>query len=174
MLPYEVFEEYAKKRLKQLLEKGEKPTVIGGFIDFFGDAAIVACSKCGVPVFVRPWVLEAITEHNLKVSCICCADPKDLKGQVAMDFAKIEGKVEQQICLEIKKTWKQIMAFPGPFTSTPYSAWRSPDGKLEVGIHDADNEIFCVHIVETDQWSLNPRDIQRLLALWGQKKWIEK
>jgi len=63
-LPKEVFEEYGKKRLKQLLEKGEKPTVIGSFIDFFGDAAIVACSKCGVPVFVRPWVLEAITEHN--------------------------------------------------------------------------------------------------------------
>jgi 5,10-methenyltetrahydromethanopterin hydrogenase len=106
MLPYEVFEEYAKKRLKDILQKGEKPTIIAGFIDFFGDAAIVACSKCGVPVFVRPWVLEAITEHNLKVSCICCADPKDLKGQVAMDFAKIEGKVEQQICLEM---WEELL-----------------------------------------------------------------
>jgi len=84
MLPFEAFEEYAKKRLKDLLEKGEKPTIISGFIDFFGDASIVACSKCGVPVFCRPWILEAITEHNLKVACICCADPQDFKGQVAM------------------------------------------------------------------------------------------
>jgi len=30
-----------------------------------------------------------------------------------MDFAKIEGEVEQQMCLEIKKTWKQIMTFLG-------------------------------------------------------------
>jgi hypothetical protein len=164
MLPYKVFEEYAKKRLKNLLEKGEKPTIIAGFIDFLGDASIVACSKCGVPVFVRPWVLEAITEHNLKVSCICCADLKDLKGQVAMDFAKIEFFTEQELACEIKKAWTRILSFAGPVSGSPYSVWRSPDKKIEVGIHDADNEIFVIHLVETDDWLLNPRDILRLIA----------
>jgi hypothetical protein len=104
----EVFEEYGKKRLKELLDKGEKPTIIASFTDIFGDAAIVTCSKCDVPVFVRPWILEAITEHNLKVECICCTDPKAFKGQIAMDFAKIEGETEKQLSLKEVKPKRRL------------------------------------------------------------------
>jgi len=45
MLSKEVFEEYGKKRLKELMEKGENLTIVVGFIDFFGDAEITECSK---------------------------------------------------------------------------------------------------------------------------------
>lgn len=96
MLPKEVFEEYGKKRLKELLEKGEKFTVVGSFIDYFGDSTMTACSKCGVPVFVRPWVLEAVVEHHLSVLCIYCVNPKELKGQMAKDFAKIQEIAEKE------------------------------------------------------------------------------
>ena len=90
MLSKEDFDEFARKRLKELIQKGEKPTIIAGFIDCFGDATITTCSRCGVPVFVRPWISEVMIEHGFKVICICCVDPLDLKGQLAMDFAKIE------------------------------------------------------------------------------------
>jgi len=97
MLSKEVFEEYAKKRLKELMEKGENLTIVVGFIDVFGDAEITECSKCGVPILIRPWLLKAAVKHNWTVVCLCCADPRDLKGQIAIDFAKIEQTIE--------KTW---------------------------------------------------------------------
>jgi len=165
MLPKEVFEEYAKARMKALIEKGEIPAVIvGGFIDFFGDAQIVNCSKCDTPLLLRPWLVKIVRQHNIRVECMCCADPQEVKGQVAMDFARIEGMAEEALATYIKQNWTAIDSFSGPFTQTPYSTWRSPDGKIEIGIHDQDNEIFCVHIVETGEWHIATRDIQRILA----------
>lgn len=90
-----ILEDHLKKRLKDLLEKGKKPAIVGSFTDYFGNSGIVACSICQVPVFVRPWILEAIVEHDLPVICMCCVDPKNLKGQIAMDFAKIEEKLDE-------------------------------------------------------------------------------
>lgn len=91
MLRPEVFEEYGKKRLKEILEKGERPVIIAGFIDPFGDSEITSCSICHVPVWVRPWVFKAMVDYDLKAVCLCCADPFEVKGQVMMDFAKIES-----------------------------------------------------------------------------------
>ena len=94
MLTKEDLEDYGKNRLKELIEKGEKPAVVAGFIDYFGNATIMSCSRCGVPVFVRPWIAETVIEHGLLVICICCVNPQNLKGQVAWDLAKIEEKIE--------------------------------------------------------------------------------
>lgn len=88
-----VIDELRKKRLNELIQKGEKPTIIAGFIDLFGDAAITTCSKCEVPVLVRPWLLVAMIEHGLSVVCLRCVDPRDFAGQLAMDFAKIEEEM---------------------------------------------------------------------------------
>lgn len=103
MLTKEPFEEYGKKQLKELIQKGEKPTIVAGFIDFFGDATVLSCSKCGIPVFVRPWLAEAVIEHDWNVVCILCVDPKDLKGQVAVDFSKIETAINKEIRRWIEK-----------------------------------------------------------------------
>ena len=87
----EVFEEYGKKRLKDLLERGERPAIIAGFISYFDDDGLALCSECATPVYVRPWLLEAIDQYDLRVRCVCCVeDPQALIGQVIMDFAKIE------------------------------------------------------------------------------------
>ena len=85
-----------KKNFKELIQKGEKPIIIAGFIDLVGDAGITSCSKCESPVFVRPWLLEAIIEHGLKAVCIYCVDPQILKGQLTMDFAKIEELIKHE------------------------------------------------------------------------------
>lgn len=95
MISKEVFDEYARKRLKDLLERGEKPVVVAGFIDCFGDGVLASCSKCYVPVLVRPWLRKAIDEHGLKVICVCCIDFFTLKGEIVMDFAKIEEQVAE-------------------------------------------------------------------------------
>ena len=87
----EVFERYHRKRLKELIRKGEKPIIIAGFKDCFGDSAITCCSECGAPVFVRPWILEAVAEHHLTVICVHCVDPKDLKDQIAKELTKIQS-----------------------------------------------------------------------------------
>jgi len=95
MLPYEVFEEYAKKRVRELIEKGETLTIVGSFIDFMGDGKIVQCSRCGVPVFIRPWLLEATIKYKWKIVCMFCINPQDLKGQAVMDCAKIETMLDE-------------------------------------------------------------------------------
>ena len=87
-------EEYGKKRLRDLLDQGEKPVIVAGFIDCFGDSVLVSCSICSVPIWVRPWVFEAMVEHDLKAVCICCADPFTVKGQIVMDLAKIEKEMQ--------------------------------------------------------------------------------
>ena len=89
MLDPDVFEEYGKKRLRELLEKGERPVIVAGFVDVFGDGVVSSCSICHVPVLVRPWIFEAMVDHGLKAVCICCADPFAVKGQLVMDLAKI-------------------------------------------------------------------------------------
>ena len=86
----EAFYEYLKKSLKEILEKGERPKVVAGFIDYFGNGELALCSDCATPVLVRPWIFEAIEKYNLRVICICCVDPQDFKGQLIMDYAKIE------------------------------------------------------------------------------------
>jgi len=92
MLRKEDFEEYGKNQLKEIIQKGERPIIIAGFIDYFGDAVIVSCSECGVPVFVRPWLYVTILECNLKVVCLCCVDPQVFKCQLVIDLAKmLEG-----------------------------------------------------------------------------------
>jgi len=97
MLSKEVFDEYGKKRLKEIIEKGASDvTVCAGFIDIFGDARIIACNKCGVPCLVRPWLFKAIIEHYWKVICICCADPQDVKGQIVIDLSKIEIELKKR------------------------------------------------------------------------------
>jgi len=162
MLPKEVFDEYAKARMKTLIEKGEIPSVVvGGFIDPFGDAQIINCSRCDTPVLLRPWLTQIVKQYCIRVECICCADPQEVKGQVAMDFAKIETTIEQTLTLEIKQTCTRILSYPGPVSGTPYSVWQSPNGKFRVGIHDADNEIFCIQKVETGEWLIPLRDIIR-------------
>jgi uncharacterized Zn finger protein (UPF0148 family) len=51
---------------------------------------ITKCSECGIPLFIRPWLLEAAQKHNLKIVCPFCADTKKLKGRIIQDIAKIE------------------------------------------------------------------------------------
>lgn len=92
----EQVEEYGKKRLKELMKGEENFVVIAGFIDYFGDGKLALCSKCTTPVLVRPWILKAIDRHGLEVVCICCADPRDVKGQLVMDLAKLESEVENK------------------------------------------------------------------------------
>lgn len=71
---------------------------------------------------------------------------------------------ELELVLKIKATWHYHMSVQGLLSGEPYSVWQSPDGKLEVQIHDVDNELVCIHVVETDRWLLNPRDIIRILG----------
>jgi len=86
----EVFEDYGKKHLKELLEQGERPMMVAGFTSYFDDDKLVSCSKCSTPAYVRPWFLEAIKQYGLRILCVCCVDPQTFIGQVIMDFAKIE------------------------------------------------------------------------------------
>ena len=86
----ENLDEYRKKLFRELLEKNERPDVVAGFIDYFGNGKLVLCSDCATPVLVRPWILEAIEQYNLRVVCICCVDPQTFKGQLVMDLAKME------------------------------------------------------------------------------------
>lgn len=98
MVTPEVFEDFAKKRLKKLIAEGEDFAIVASFIDVFGDSVLTECFLCGVPVWVRPYIFEASQEHDLKVACICCCPPLKIRGQIMMDFAKIEEEMETSNC----------------------------------------------------------------------------
>jgi len=69
-------------------------------------------------------------------------------------------KTEKELVQEIRKNWKKLsitMILPN------YSVYQSPDGFLQIGIHDLDDEIVGVKLVETDQMFLSERDIARML-----------
>jgi hypothetical protein len=89
MIPYETVDEYLKKKLGESLEKGEKPTVVSGYVDWIGDAETVICGKCKCPTFVRPWLAEEIAKHHLEVRCILCVEPSDVKNQLEIDLSEI-------------------------------------------------------------------------------------
>jgi hypothetical protein len=85
------FDEYHRKNVLQELEKNLKGYVVGCLYDlYFPDNKLTKCSRCGIPLFIRPWLLEAAQKHNLKVICQFCVDPKELKGRIIQDIAKIE------------------------------------------------------------------------------------
>ena len=69
-------------------------------------------------------------------------------------------KTEKELAEEIKKNWKKLSI---TFLLPNYSVYQSPDGFLQIGIHDLDNEIIGVKIVETDQMFLSERDVARIL-----------
>lgn len=86
--------------------------VIFGFSDTFSDSEVVSCSECGTPGFIRPWLHKFVKEHNIKVVCICCVDPKDFKGQIAIDFAKIESESSRLSHVIIHTNGKPIKDLP--------------------------------------------------------------
>lgn len=90
-LPYEDFDALARRRLKQLLADGRKDVVVVGcFIDYFGDADILPCSRCGTPTFFRPFVAKAVREQNWKTLCYCCADSTDaFEAQLTVDLVSV-------------------------------------------------------------------------------------
>jgi len=99
LLSKEFFDEWGKKRLETLIREGKMPNeviVIVGFSDPYGDSNTILCSECSTPAFIRPWLHKFVKEHNVKVVCIYCADPKELQGQIAMDFANIEKQIKEE------------------------------------------------------------------------------
>lgn len=78
------FEEFGKKKLAALLEQGEKFTVVGAFIDIFGDSIKRFCDVCKNLIYVRPWLNEAIKKHGLTAICPACAGPNSyLRSYIA-------------------------------------------------------------------------------------------
>jgi hypothetical protein len=94
----EDFDNFQRKNVMKQLEKypKEKGYVVGCIHDFFfPDNKLTECCKCGIPLYVRAWLLELAQKHNLEVVCQFCVDPQELKGQIIMDFAKIEEELKQ-------------------------------------------------------------------------------
>lgn len=73
----------------------EGGTVVCSFIDLFGDGKWVNCSRCGTAVSIRPWLWEMKQKYKLSVVCLCCIDTLDVKGQIAIDFAKLETTLQE-------------------------------------------------------------------------------
>lgn len=72
---------------------------------------------------------------------------------------------EMEFVVEIKAKWAFIRRWLGPLSGTPYSLWRSPDGRFEIGIHEADNEIIGILDTITNQMGIPIRDVLRVLRV---------
>lgn len=91
LTPPQDFDEYHKKNILKEIEQNPKGCVVGCLYDlYFPDNKLTECSKCGIPLYLRPWLLEAAQKHNLRIVCQFCVDPKMLKGRIIQDIVKIE------------------------------------------------------------------------------------
>lgn len=72
---------------------------------------------------------------------------------------------EMEFVAEIKAKWSFIRRWSGPLSGTPYSLWRSPDGRFEIGIHEVDNEIIGILDTTTNQMGIPIRDVLRVLGV---------
>jgi len=70
---------------------------------------------------------------------------------------------EIEFVAEVKAKWNFVRRWRGPLSGTPYSLWRSLDGRFEVGIHEADNEIIGILDTTTHQMGIPVRDVLRIL-----------
>lgn len=93
------FDKYHRENLLKSLEQNPEGCVVGCLYDlYFPDNKLTECSKCGIPLYLRPWLLEAAQKHKLSVVCQFCVDPKELKGRMIQDIAKVEmAKVEGEL-----------------------------------------------------------------------------
>jgi hypothetical protein len=88
-------EEFGKKRLKKIVESGEEFKIVAGYIDHIGDSKITLCSRCSTPVWIRPWLFETMDQHDIKVICVDCTDPKDLREAVTAEVEAINREKDK-------------------------------------------------------------------------------
>jgi len=85
------FDAFMKERFMKRLQnkrEEEKGFVVGSYLDiYFSDNKLVACAMCGIPLFVRPWVLEIGRQNSFPIFCQFCVPPQLLKGTVVQDLA---------------------------------------------------------------------------------------
>jgi hypothetical protein len=89
----EEFDKFMTERNRKRLEKIPKDKsgfIIGNYIDvYFKDNMVVECSKCGIPLYVRPESVAMSKERNLPFLCLYCAPWSIVKGQVVQDIAAV-------------------------------------------------------------------------------------
>lgn len=76
---------WAEEQLKARLATGERPTIVAGITDYYGDGVSDVCDHCGRPVKLRPYLAKAVKQHGLEVMCLSCAQrlhPPELKKEL--------------------------------------------------------------------------------------------
>jgi hypothetical protein len=90
--PAEYDEFMRQKYLKdiEMIPKTEKGFIVGSYFDlYFNDNCLVECACCGIPLYVRPWVLAVSKERNWPIACLYCAPAKVVKGRLVQDIAAV-------------------------------------------------------------------------------------
>jgi hypothetical protein len=99
-MSFEEFSEFMHQRfLKEKAQKpGKVPAVIGSIFTtkYCPDAKLVECCRCGIPLYVVPWVYEEVKDCHvpwdqtkLPVFCQFCVPPEKFKGIMVQDIAAV-------------------------------------------------------------------------------------
>ena len=99
-MSFEEFSEFMHQRfLKQKAENpGKPPAVIGSIFPAkeCPDAILVECCRCGLPIYMVPWIVEEMKEFRLpwdqtKIPyfCVFCVPPEKFKGVLVQDLAAV-------------------------------------------------------------------------------------
>lgn len=99
-LSFAEFTEFMHKRfLKRMSESPGKPPCCVGSIfpnPLCPDAKLVECAKCGMPLYVVPWVFEEMSKYRvpwdpakMPVFCEFCVPPALFKGTMVQDLAAV-------------------------------------------------------------------------------------
>jgi hypothetical protein len=98
MLTPEDFDRHQRKKVTEKMEKdpvaAAKAQIVACLIDvdFFPDNKQALCSKCGVTVFLRPWLLELAEKYHIPIVCPNCPCPIDVMLQIAEDLSEIQAE----------------------------------------------------------------------------------
>ena len=87
------FDDFQRQRYMKELEKvprEEKGFILGCYFNkYFTDNQLVECACCGIPLYVRPWVLEVSKQRNWPIACLYCSPSKVVKGRLVQDIAAV-------------------------------------------------------------------------------------
>jgi len=88
-MDWERVDAHIRKRMEELISRGERPQIICWIRSYFKDDEKAKCSKCGITVSIRPYMKKLAEQYGLAIVCIGCGDEGEIKQTLLIEAREI-------------------------------------------------------------------------------------